>query len=180
MTAQCQPHRAILSLGSNLGDRLAWLSRACAAIAGLEGTRIAERSPVYETDPVDVPERFADARFLNCVLLVETALPPDAFSNALHAIEARLERVRGTERHQPRTIDIDIIAFDDLVSTMPDLVLPHPCAHLRRFVLQPLADLRPDLRLPGFSQSVAELLAALPTVPRVARFADALSGREHT
>ena len=157
----------ILSLGSNLGDRRAHLIAARAALAALPATRLVACAPLYETEPVDAP---ADGGrlYLNTVLVLESALEPEAFSEAMHAIEARLGRVRGPERHAPRPIDIDLVAFGDLRRDTPSLRLPHPEAARRRFVLQPLADVRPGLRLPGQSRTVRELLAALPTTPAVA------------
>ena len=158
----------ILSLGSNLGDRRAHLIAARAALAALPGTRLVACAPLYETEPVDAPADDDRRLYLNTVLVLESALEPEAFSEAMHAIEARLGRVRGPERHAPRPIDIDLVAFGDLRRDTPSLRLPHPEAARRRFVLQPLADVRPGLRLPGQSRTVRELLAALPTTPAVA------------
>lgn len=159
----------VLSLGSNQGDRLAWLARAVAELERLPDTRVTARSPVYETEPVGVAPQFANRLFLNCVAIVETATGPEAFSSAIHAIETRLGRIRGDQPNAPRTVDIDIVAFGDLVAQDPDLTLPHPRCRARRFVLQPLADLRPDYRLPGDSKTVAERLRSLPETPRVTR-----------
>ncbi len=125
---------------------------------------------MYETEPVDVPPAFAGLFYLNAVVIVETTLEVKAFSDAVHAIEARLGRQRGATPNMPRTIDIDIITFDALRVDSPTLSLPHPRARERRFVLQPLADLRPGLILPGERRSVADLLRALPETPRVTRF----------
>ena len=125
---------------------------------------------MYETEPVDVPHAFAGLFYLNAVVIVETTLAVKTFSDAVHAIEARLGRQRGAIPNLPRTIDIDIITFDALRVDSPTLALPHPRARERRFVLQPLADLRPGLVLPGERRSVADLLRALPEAPRVTRF----------
>jgi len=119
---------------------------------------------------VDVPERYAACLFLNLVVIVETHLSPAAFLDAIHAIEADLHRVRDVAPNTPRTLDIDIVSFGDRIVSAPDLTLPHPRAHTRRFVLQPLADLQPDYCLPGDSQTVASLLKTLPSKPSVARF----------
>ncbi len=124
---------------------------------------------MYETEPVDVPPAFAGFFYLNEVVIVETTLAVKAFSDAVHAIEARLGRQRGAIPNLPRTIDIDIITFGALRVETPTLTLPHPRARERRFVLQPLADLRPGLVLPGERRSVADLLRALPEAPRVTR-----------
>lgn len=142
-TALCSlylPMRAVIALGSNLGDREAALDAAAAAIAALPGTRVLRAARRYDTAPVDVPAQFADLRFLNTALLVETALAPRALLGALNAIEARAGRVRAL-RNGPRPIDLDIILYEGVASDDPALTLPHPRAHLRDFVLLPLADL---------------------------------------
>ena len=159
---------AILSLGSNLGDRLANLRAADAALAALPSTRIVARAAIYETDPVDVPDSFHAARFLNTILAVETDLLPETLAEAIHAVEAQLGRRRGPERHVPRVIDIDLIVCGDTRRDTPELRLPHPEAAWRRFVMQPLADIRPDLILPGHALPVRDLLAQLPQTPAVA------------
>lgn len=150
----------ILSLGSNMGDREAWLTKAAEAIAALPNTRITARSSIYETEAIDVPAEFEDQRFLNAVLIVETALAPKELSKAVHRIEDQLHRVRDIT-NQPRTIDIDIITFDNLISDDQDLTLPHPRAHLRGFVLEPLAEIAPDFVLPGQESTISELLRYL-------------------
>lgn len=160
------PVEAILSLGSNMGDRLEWLQRARDALNALPGVRLLACSPIYETEPVDVPDAFAGQLYLNQVVIVETTLDAESFSSAIHTIEHQLGRERGSEQNLPRTIDIDIIAFGSLRSDAPHLTLPHPRAHTRRFVLQPLADLCPGFILPGGSLTVTELLHALPENPR--------------
>ena len=169
MHSQPQMYEAVLSLGSNQGDRQGWLERACEALAAWPGIRMADRSPIYETEPVDVHPEFAEHLYLNRIVIVETDLEPEAFSTAVHAIEQRLGRQRGRGANLPRTIDIDIITCADRRCDLPHLTLPHPRARQRRFVLQPLADLRPGLVLPGERRTVAELLAELPETPRVSR-----------
>ncbi len=161
----------ILSLGSNQGDRLFWLKQAGLALLALPDTRCVALSPVYETVPVAVPEAYADLLFLNCVAILETALAPCAFSSAVHAIEDSLGRLRGDTPGLPRTIDIDILTFGDLQSAVPELLLPHPRACSRRFVLQPLADLRPNFIFPGNNMTVSDLLNTLPPTPHVRRLA---------
>ena len=164
-------HEAGLSLGSNLGDRLASLAAAREALARLPGTRLAGASPVYETEPVDVADEWRDLAYLNAVLVLETTLDVREFSRLMHGVEDALGRVRGPARHAPRTIDIDLLYFDGETCDEPHLRLPHPQIASRRFVCRPLADLRPRLRLPGFDRDVAGLLAALPERPAV-RLAD--------
>lgn len=167
------PREAILSLGSNLGDRRIALERACAALAEEPGLRILERSPIYETEPVGVPEEEAGRLFLNQVVIVSTDRSPEALSDTVHAIEARWGRTRTGVHGAARVLDIDLIAFGTERRNTPELTLPHPRTRKRRFVLQPLADLRPNLVLPGESRSVAELLRDLPDTPRVRRIQQA-------
>lgn len=163
---------AILSLGSNLGDRRAHLLAARVALAQLPGSRLAAVAPLYETEPVDVPPAYRGQHYLNTIVVIETTLSAEALAARLHDIEAALGRVRGAERHAPRTIDIDLIACGDRTSDLPELRLPHPQAARRRFVCQPLSDVRPDLRLPGQRLTIRELLASLPPLPAVARAAE--------
>ena len=162
-------YEAILSLGSNEGDRLAWINQACVKLSELPGTRLAARSPIYETEPVGTPPDSSASLYLNGVVIIETRLVPSDFSRAIHAIEASLGRIRGDTPNLPRTLDIDIIAIDRLTSDDPELTLPHPRARRRLFVLRPLADLRPDFRFPCDKRTVTDLLHALPPGPRVTR-----------
>ncbi len=132
--------KAVIALGSNMGDRAAALDAARAAIAALPGTRVLRASVRYDTAPVEVPEQFAEQRFLNSALLIETALAPYDLLAALQAIETRAGRVRSI-RNAPRPIDLDIILYEGVTSDDPALTLPHPRALRRAFVLLPLADL---------------------------------------
>lgn len=156
-----------LSLGSCLGDRLAHLRAARRAIAAIPGVRERAASPVYETEPVGVKPEFAELAYLNAVLIVETALDADALRAALAEIESAAGRVRSDDKYAPRTLDIDILYFGDQQRASPTLTLPHPRWAERRFVVQPLADVRPDLMLPGSAVSVAQRLAELPAAPAV-------------
>jgi len=128
--------RVVLSLGSNLEPRRDYLEKALAEVAHFPLTRLLRTSEVEETEPVDVPEEFRGMKFLNQVILVETLLGPDGFSQRMHRVEDELGRVR-TVRNGPRTIDIDLIDYDGLELTSPDLTLPHPRAFARPFVVQP-------------------------------------------
>ncbi|MEI8241654.1 MAG: 2-amino-4-hydroxy-6-hydroxymethyldihydropteridine diphosphokinase [bacterium] len=158
---------AILSLGSNLGDRLAHLVRAREALAHLPQTRLVASSRVYVTEPVDVPRAAGGLEFFNAIVVLETRLEVHAFSEAAHAIEDRMGRTRTAERNAPRAMDIDLICCDGLQLDEPALQLPHPRAHLRRFVCEPLAELRPTLVLPGQHLPVRELLSRMPHEPIV-------------
>jgi 2-amino-4-hydroxy-6-hydroxymethyldihydropteridine diphosphokinase len=129
--------RAFLSLGSNLGDRWAHLREA---VAGLPD--VVAVSPVYETEPVGGPA--GQGPFLNAVVELDTELSPRDLLEVARRLEAAAGR-RRVEHHGPRTLDVDVLLVGDVVVDEPDLVVPHPRMHERRFVLRPLADLAPDL-----------------------------------
>jgi len=159
-----------IALGSNIGDRLAYLEAARIAVAQLHhGSGQPLFSPVYETEPVGCEP--GTAPYLNAVMEIETADPPEMLLAALHRIEAAMGRPASHGFNAPRTLDLDLLYAGDLVLNTPQLILPHPRLATRRFVLQPLADLRPELILPGARRSVAQLLAALPPTPAVKRWA---------
>jgi 2-amino-4-hydroxy-6-hydroxymethyldihydropteridine diphosphokinase len=159
-----------LSLGSNVGDRLANLVAARRRIAGLPGTRIAGASAVYETEPVDVAAQFRNMAFLNTTLVVESDLKPEQLGAELREIEDALGRVRSADRNAPRSVDVDIIYADALEMETETLTLPHPRWASRRFVVQPLADIRPDLTLTAGTPTVREVLLSLPDKPEVVLF----------
>jgi 2-amino-4-hydroxy-6-hydroxymethyldihydropteridine diphosphokinase len=150
------PRRAVLAVGSNLGDRLGTLQECVTAIGRLPDTEVLAISPVYETDPVGGP---VQPDYLNAVLVVQTRLAPRELLKAVNQIEADLGRIRA-ERFGPRTLDIDIVSYAGEVSDDPVLTLPHPRAHERAFVLAPWHDIDPDAELPGRGP-VAALLAGL-------------------
>ncbi|NKZ01002.1 2-amino-4-hydroxy-6-hydroxymethyldihydropteridine diphosphokinase [Nocardiopsis dassonvillei subsp. albirubida] len=148
--------RAVLSLGSNLGDRMASLQGAVDTLLGGAGAPVPVAvSPVYETAPVGGPEQGA---FLNAVLVVDADGPPRALLERAQAAERAFDRVREV-RWGPRTLDVDVIAFGDVRDDDPELTLPHPRAHQRGFVLRPWLDADPGARLPGRG-AVADLLDA--------------------
>lgn len=155
--------RAWLGLGSNLDEPLRQLQRAVAAIERLPHTHIVARSPVYRNPALQLPEQAPQPDFCNAVVGVDTTLEPHALLAALHDIETTQGRVRG-ERWGARVIDIDLLLYGDLVITGPQLTVPHPGIRERRFVLQPLIDIAPDLHLPD-GTPVTELLAACPQSP---------------
>ncbi|MFI1971607.1 2-amino-4-hydroxy-6-hydroxymethyldihydropteridine diphosphokinase [Streptomyces cinnamoneus] len=152
------PKRAVISIGSNLGNRLETLQGAVDALEDTPGLRVKAVSPVYETEPWGV-ESGTQPSYFNAVVLVKTTLPPDSLLERGHAIEEAFERVRD-ERWGPRTLDVDIVAYQDVVSDDPALTLPHPRAHERAFVLVPWYDVDPEAEVPGHGP-VAELLAGL-------------------
>ncbi|NLU75460.1 2-amino-4-hydroxy-6-hydroxymethyldihydropteridine diphosphokinase [Streptomyces sp. HNM0575] len=152
------PQQAVIALGSNVGNRLERLQSAVDALADTPGMKVLAVSPVYETEPWGV-DPASQGSYFNAVVLVRTTLPPGSLLERGHAIEEALERVRD-ERWGPRTIDVDIVAYQDVVSDDPLLTLPHPRAHERAFVLVPWHDVDPTAEVPGHG-AVAELLAAL-------------------
>ncbi|GAA2458604.1 2-amino-4-hydroxy-6-hydroxymethyldihydropteridine diphosphokinase [Streptomyces glaucus] len=152
------PRPAVISLGSNLGNRLETLQGAVDALEDTPGVRVKAVSPVYETEPWGV-EPGSQPSYFNAVVLLKTTLPPSSLLERAHAIEEAFRRVRD-ERWGPRTLDIDIVAYADVVSDDPRLTLPHPRAHERAFVLAPWHDLEPGALLPGRG-AVADLLDAV-------------------
>ncbi len=152
------PRTAVISLGGNLGNRLETLQGAVDALEDTPGVRVRSVSPVYETEPWGVPEG-SQPSYFNAVVLVRTTLPPAALLERGQAIEEAYLRVR-TERWGPRTIDVDIVAYDQVVSDDAALTLPHPRAHERAFVLIPWYDVDPAAELPGHGP-VAGLLAVV-------------------
>jgi 2-amino-4-hydroxy-6-hydroxymethyldihydropteridine diphosphokinase len=148
--------RAYVGLGANLGDRGETLDRAVSLLAGTKGVEVLAVSELRETDPVGVLDQ---PRFLNGAVAVETTLFPRGLLDALLAIERSLGRER-VERWGPRTIDLDLLLYGDEIVDEPGLRVPHPRLHERRFALEPLAELDPELVIPGRGR-VSELLAAL-------------------
>ena len=146
--------KATVGLGSNLGDRLANLQFAIDSLNGTVGTQVHSISPVYETDPVGGP---AQEDYLNAVAVLKTILSPEQLLDATQQIELSAHRERN-EHWGPRTLDLDLLAMDDLTLNSQSLVLPHPRAHERGFVLLPWSTLDPNFIIPGH-RSVAELLA---------------------
>lgn len=138
---------AYLALGANLGDPVAAVDAAFEAISRLPDSALQARSALYRTAPVGLADQ---PEFINAAARIETILGPEALLDALLAIEADFGRVRA-QRNGPRTLDLDILLYDELVLDTPRLTLPHPRLHLRAFVLQPLADVvpTPDFSLPG-------------------------------
>ena len=146
--------KATVGLGSNLGDRLANLQFAIDSLNATVGTQVHSISPVYETDPVGGP---AQDDYLNAVAVLKTILSPEQLLDATQQIELSAHRERN-EHWGPRTLDLDLLAMDDLTLNSQNLVLPHPRAHERGFVLLPWSTLDPNFLIPGH-RSVAELLA---------------------
>lgn len=140
-------HRAVVALGSNLGDRVGHLRFGLARLDEESTGRVVAQSQVFETDPVGGPDD--QGPFLNMVVVVETDVEPLDLMARLLDIERETGRVREV-RWGPRTLDLDILFYDDLVIESDDLVLPHPRYAERRFVLEPLAEVAPERCPPGW------------------------------
>ena len=159
------PATAYLSIGSNIGDRLENLRQACRRLE-TSGLRLRALSSVYETEPVDVLEQ---DWFLNCAVAIETTLSPLELLDKVHDIERDLGRRREIPKG-PRTIDIDILLYGDAVFQQNSLTLPHPRMLARRFVLQPLCEIAPTLRIPPANKTVEDLYNGLQDPAAVRRF----------
>ncbi|MEI8138620.1 MAG: 2-amino-4-hydroxy-6-hydroxymethyldihydropteridine diphosphokinase [bacterium] len=151
-----------LSLGSNLDHRLENLREATNRIDVLPGVQVLAKAPIYETAPEDVKPEYKTLQYLNTVVIIETDMDLSAFSEAIHKIETDMGRVRTEDRNAPRVIDIDVLYAGNITRADGILDLPHPRWAQRRFVVQPLADVRPFLKLPGESRQVSEILKSLP------------------
>lgn len=155
LTGDMHPiRRTVVSLGSNLGERMFALQGALDALGDTPEVWITGVSQVYETEPVGAPE--GSKSFLNAVVLLDTTLSARTLLERAHAIEAAYGRERG-ERNAPRTLDVDLIVVGDRHADDENLTLPHPRAAERAFVLAPWYDLEPDADIPGYG-TVAELL----------------------
>ncbi|MFF7552567.1 2-amino-4-hydroxy-6-hydroxymethyldihydropteridine diphosphokinase [Streptomyces olivaceus] len=157
-TTLSNPKRAVIALGANLGNRLETLQGAIDALEDTPGVRVKGVSPVYETEPWGV-DPGSQPTYFNAVVVVKTTLPPSSLLERAHAVEEAFHRVRD-EHWGPRTLDVDIVAYAEVVSDDPLLTLPHPRAHERAFVLAPWLDVDPEALLPGRG-TVAVLLEAV-------------------
>jgi len=152
-----RPRRAAVALGSNLGNRLETLQGAVDALEDTPGVRVTAVSAVYETDAVGGP---ADQpSYFNAVAVLRTTLPPVDLLERANAVEDAFGRVREV-RWGPRTLDVDILVYEGVTSDDPQLLLPHPRAHERAFVLAPWLDADPEAEIPGRG-TAAELLKEL-------------------
>lgn len=160
-----------IALGSNLGDRLANLRAAREGIVDLSADKAAVLvSPIYETEPVDCES--GAGKFLNAVIEIEYDGDPTELLQKMIGIEESLGRDRKHARNVSRKIDIDLLYADDLNVANEQLQLPHPRLHQRKFVLQPLADIRPNLILPNQAKTISALLAQNQDSTKVIRFAE--------
>lgn len=146
---------AYVALGANLGDPATTVRAALGALANLPESRVVRSSSLYRTKPVGIADQ---PEFVNAVAQLETTLRPEALLDQLLDVEQRFGRIRA-EKNGPRTLDLDLLLYDDQFLELPRLTLPHPRLHLRAFVLQPLAEIAPNLIIPGRGNIAAWLPA---------------------
>ena len=155
---------AYIALGSNLGDREKTLQRAVEMMGLRDGMEVQAVSTAIETAPEDSP--LGAGNYLNAVAKVATSLSPAELLAAIQDIEWALGRNRSKEGfHGPRTCDLDILLMNDVIMETPELTIPHPRMHLRRFVLAPLAEIAPQARHPLLGKTAVEMLADLESLP---------------
>ncbi|MGK4582448.1 2-amino-4-hydroxy-6-hydroxymethyldihydropteridine diphosphokinase [Kitasatospora sp. HPMI-4] len=151
------PRHAVIALGSNLGNRLETLQGAVDALEDTPGIRVTAVSGVFETEAVGGPAE--QPNYYNAVVVLRTTLPPSSLLERANAVEDAFGRVRSV-RWGARTLDVDILAYEGVTSDDPHLLLPHPRAHERAFVLAPWLDAEPDGEVPGHGR-LADLLKGL-------------------
>ncbi len=155
--AQC-----LIALGSNLGDRRRQLESAVGELSSSRDVVLKAVSPLYETAPVGGPDN--QGAYLNGAALIETGLKASALLAYLHEIEAHHERER-LVRWGARTLDLDLLTYDSLLSDDVDLELPHPRMHVRRFVMVPVCDIAPDWVHPRLNRTMHDILQDIPVEP---------------
>jgi len=159
---------SLIALGSNVGDRAANLRRAIGLLRSHGEVTVV--SSVYETEPMYLEDQ---GWFLNCVVALETRLTPGSLLDVLKGIEAAMGRER-SERYGPRSVDLDILFYGEVVLSEPGLDVPHPRLAERMFVLAPLTEIRPDFVHPVLDLTISQLLSALKTDKKVVKRPDLL------
>ena len=152
--------RVFLGIGSNLGDRLATISRAIQGLSRLPRIRVVQMTTIFETQPIGGPPQ---PGFLNTAVEIETDLPPLELLDRLQDLERALGRQPSEIRWAPRAIDLDILLYDQRILNDDRLTIPHVQLHRRRFALEPLAQLAPEVMHPVLRKTIRELLAGLPS-----------------
>jgi 2-amino-4-hydroxy-6-hydroxymethyldihydropteridine diphosphokinase len=163
-----KPKMAIVALGSNLGDSQKIISDAMARLQNFSDEPIC-KSSLWQTMPVDCPP--GSPKFVNAVvgLIPKKSKTPESLLKKLHELEKEFGRAPKTVLNEPRPLDLDLIAFGNELRNSPELILPHPRAHLRKFVLQPLSEIAPGFVLPGQWMTVSQLLAEISSEEIVTR-----------
>ena len=151
-------HTVFLSLGSNLGHKQENCLQGMRLLSEIRWIRLLAQAPFYQTEPVDFEDQ---DWFVNTAVKIETSLEPLPLLETLKSIEQQVGRRPSTVRFGPRVLDLDIILFDQLILDDPQLCIPHPRMHKRRFVLQPIYDIEPTVLHPVYRKTVGELLAAI-------------------
>ena len=151
-------HTAYISAGSNIGHKKRNCQRGIAALLSSGETELEKHSLFYRTEPVDFRQQ---DWFANCAIKVTTALDPFKLFHSLKRVETDLGRVKGSFRFGPRILDLDILLYDSCVIHWPELIIPHPRMHKRRFVLKPICDIEPDIVHPVLKRTMQELLDRL-------------------
>ncbi len=159
---EIKPVVAYIGLGANLGDPRRQLTEALTRLAAAEEVEVLRVSSFYVNPPLGPPDQ---PWYVNAVAQVRTRLAPEELLRVLHRLEAEAGRVR-RERWGPRVIDLDLLLYNGVILTGPDVQVPHPEMHRRAFVLTPLAEIAPEAWHPALGKSAAELLAALDTEDR--------------
>ena len=154
--------RVFIGVGSNEGERLEHVSKALQTLSAVTGIRLLQMATIIETEPVGGPPQ---GPYLNTVVEIDTTLDPHALLAQLHIIERQRGRLPSVEHWGPRPIDLDILLYDDRIVNEPELIIPHPRLHERRFVLEPLAQLASHVVHPVLRQSMVMLLEQLSVKP---------------